>query len=182
MCHPLGLWKSSLPSIVLFDFVSISFFFFHLKFIFVSVFDYRSISFLKHGLLGYFPPPSVHWKSFKKSAFQTVVIILHHIKEDIQYTLWWCVAQPLGLSVRIYSTKDCLHLSTNLFITNKAAFQLQMCVFVDVFFFFFLLPHLTAPQASLVCPRYSVVTILWGLFYFCVLQSILREQSRVSPR
>lgn len=112
---------------------------------------------------------------FKKSAFQTVVIIWHHIKQDIQYTLWWCVAQPLGLLVRIYSTKDCLHLSTNLFITNKAAFQLQMCVFVDVLFWFFL--NISAPpdciSSLLMCPRYSVVTILWGLFYFCVLQSIL---------
>lgn len=56
---------------------------------------------------------------WKISAFQTVVIVWHSV---VGGHVMVCVAQPLGLLVRTY--KNCLHLSTNLFINNKAAFQL----------------------------------------------------------
>lgn len=54
---------------------------------------------------------------FKLLSFDTVT------KEDIQYNMMVCCTTTWTLGLEYM--KDCLHLSTKLFITNKAAFQLQ---------------------------------------------------------
>lgn len=139
MCHPLGLWKSSLPSIALFHFIKYCFFFSSEIYFCISIW---SISFLKHGLF----PPSVHWKSFLKKCFSNCCYHLTPYKRGYTvYIMMVCrtTTWTLGKNIRTI-----VFIWARTFLLPIKQPSSSKCVFSSMFLTF--LPHLklTADQAS----------------------------------